>query len=167
MPISRCTTWISDRHGECYRRRLDEGAERPLQVYEDAEKTYAEVSEKATDLLREAIKALIPSASQSISSQHDLVAINALRLPRCEVIEVPHLPWSGGSYLATQKHDRGFLAYAEDANGCGVGKLTRAAPEVPATCSYKDGEYMLTNESFEVKVSSVGRITSLVDLREE
>ena len=54
----------------------------------------------------------------------------------------------------------------EDLEGRGVARISGSDVE-PATCKVSDGVYTLSNESLQVKVGSNGRITSIVDLREE
>lgn len=54
----------------------------------------------------------------------------------------------------------------EDLDGSGVARVSGSDVE-PATCKVSDGVYTLSNESLQVKIGSNGRITSIIDLREE
>jgi alpha-mannosidase len=55
-------------------------------VYEDAEKLYSEVAKDGHQMIQKALDSLI---GPSTSSSKDMIALNTIPMPRCEVVKVP------------------------------------------------------------------------------
>lgn len=138
-------------------------------VYEDAEELYAEVHEKGTALLQTAIKALVPSSSVVASASSNApFAINTSGQPRTELVKVKGKPSS--DLLSQSTTSTADMVVLRDLTGAGIATAIEDSEldYVPAQCMRaKDGTFVLSNESLEVKISSKGRITSVYDLREE
>ena len=95
-------------------------------------------------------------------------AINYSSLPHTELVQLDTKPISG--LLTQSAADRGDFVVLQDKTGNGIATpvAARELDYVPAQCMRaKDGTFVLSNESLEVKISNKGRIISIYDLREQ
>lgn len=121
----------------------------------------------ATELIHNAVKALIPNARAACKANDSPFAINATLFPHRQIVS---MPTGAGRHLSvrdTQRHEQHTLAVMEDPHGDGFAVPANVLPDIPATCSYADGNWVLANESIEVKIGQNGRITSVYDLKDE
>lgn len=119
--------------------------------------------------MQAAIKALVPSTSVAASSAAKTpFAINPASLPHTELVRLDTKPNSG--LLTQSAAGQGDFVVLQDKTGNGIATLVASneLEYVPAQCMRaKDGTFVLSNESLEVKISNKGRITSIYDLREQ
>lgn len=115
-----------------------------------------------------AIKALLPdSCNISRDGRDTAFALNSSSLPRREIAALPHhLAAPPKDRLSSQVHEEQTLVFVEDKHAQGIATMVETSDWEPATCSFSQGSWILANESLEVKISDVGRITSMIDLRE-
>lgn len=118
--------------------------------------------------MQEATKALLPDSCNITRDGKDAAfALNTSSLPRCEIVALPHhLASPPADRLSSQGYKEQTLVVMEDKGASGVATVVETANWEPATCSFSRDTWILANESLEVKVSSTGRITSMIDLRE-
>ncbi|OAV97592.1 hypothetical protein PTTG_01907 [Puccinia triticina 1-1 BBBD Race 1] len=149
-------------------------------VYEDAEKLYAEVTQKGKDLLEAARQAALSGsqaidvASASPSRGGSLIGLNTLSFPRQEVIRVPLEMYDGRSAFSASKtdDDSGFVI-AKDGFGNGLLELESlsnfneniqlATASVVRDVNTGEACYFLANKALTIQISSRGRIVSIVD----
>jgi hypothetical protein len=119
--------------------------------------------------MQAAVKALIPSTSVSVSGEaRSPFAINTSALPHSDLVKLDSKASQG--LLSQSTSGQGEFVVLEDKTGCGIATAVKTSDLdfVPAQCMRgKDGTYVLSNESLQVKISNKGRITSIYDLREE
>lgn len=118
--------------------------------------------------MQDAVKALLPDSCNIARDERDSAfALNCSGFSRREIVALPHhLSSPPAGQLSSQTHGEKTLVLMEDRDGSGIATTVQDADWEPATCSFSKDTWILANESLEVKISSKGRIISMIDLRE-
>ncbi|GAA5949430.1 hypothetical protein JCM3765_003406 [Sporobolomyces pararoseus] len=153
-------------------------------VYEDAEKIYANITSKGSDLLSDALDALLPStvSAGSVSlekaSSHDtLCAVSTTTLPRRSLAKIPLAAARALSDAAIQpcrgEEDSSAYVVLEVGEKGGLLAESKTSDEahkagwnVRARKTENDS-ITLSNDDLVVVISSEGRLTSVYDKRAE
>lgn len=119
--------------------------------------------------MQDAIKALIPTSCASVRGQGPVSAF-ALNthggLPRREVVRIAASATTCAfDQLSIQNNAGEALVVMEDEEGSGVAQPQRISYRKPAICKMSGEDWLLANETVEVKISRKGRITSILDLQ--
>lgn len=143
-------------------------------VYEDAERIYADVNEKAQNLLHEATKALKESGSfgQTSMGKPLPAAINSLGIPRLELISIPRSASimsefvNGIAHCAVQESNEDVLVVAEDKTGLGLATIVESPTaimrnlEAVSVDQKGNGNITIRNNAVSLSING-GRIASL------
>ncbi|GAA5860859.1 hypothetical protein JCM8547_003871 [Rhodosporidiobolus lusitaniae] len=147
-------------------------------VYEDAERIYANIASKGSQLLEDALSALLPgsialnnSTSSSSSSSGDLVALDTLDVPRRELVKVPLSVARSLEDGAVQRSADGeaYVLFETGGEGGEVANKPVGLDKVDsiigsgARARAAGSDFVLSNSKLEVKVSRAGRVTSIMD----
>jgi alpha-mannosidase len=127
---------------------------------EDAWAIYDTRSEQTERLIGEALDVLVrPFETSSSESQESPIVIDALRLARSEVIELP-----GEAPLVKTANSESKTYHLLETDGSGVGTLVASHSQRTSPTATSDGDSaVLENAHFRLEIKG-GRVTSLFDV---
>jgi len=127
---------------------------------EDAWAIYDTRSKHTEKLIGEALETLVrPSGSSTSELEEPMTVIDALRLARSEVIELPAV-----SFPDNATNTKAKTYHLIDTDESGVGTVDRSYSERTPPTATSDGEYaVLENAHFRLEIKG-GRLTSLFDI---
>ncbi|POY72711.1 hypothetical protein BMF94_4542 [Rhodotorula taiwanensis] len=145
-------------------------------VYDDAEKIYAKVQEKASALLDSALDVLVPNSVPVTSedSLDGLVAVNTIDVARREIVKVPMSVARGLDDAALQRSFDGEAyvlfdagAGASDCKPVSINDASLSTSGSSARARLVGDDHILSTDKLHVVISKEGRITSIVDKEHE